>query len=74
MPGAAEVEWVIYTLNFKKVADKSVTLGAAGIVTVDLIDNWGKPLSNGLYYLKVTVDRTGPGGKTEKLHKIIVRR
>ena len=74
MPGPSTVNWVLYTLSFKKIAGKESVLTAPGTLTVALKDKWGEDLPNGLYYLKVTVDEAGPGGKDEKLYKIMVLR
>lgn len=44
----------IYTVAFKLVAEKTIPAVPHGVtVTLDMIDSWGEPLANGLYYVEV---------------------
>lgn len=57
---AGDVKVQIYTLSFRKVTDlvvRNVQPGTA--ITVDLLDKAGARLSNGLYYLTVTLPDSG---------------
>jgi hypothetical protein len=48
----------VFTLSFRKVCDQTVDNLAPGIKTlpIPLVGNDGQPLSNGLYYVVVTVN------------------
>jgi len=51
----------IFTAAYRKVVTKTYPPTSAGtVLTLDLVDDWGKPLGNGLYYLRVTT----PSGKS----------
>lgn len=52
----AWVEMKVFTTGFRKVKDKTLENVAAGInnLPLDLNDDWGKPLANGLYYVVLT--------------------
>lgn len=55
--GSEDVRVEIFTLGFRKVLDEPFQDVPAGKpVTVQLKDQWGTPLANGLYYVMVTVD------------------
>jgi len=48
----------LYTPSFKLVATKrfpSVLVGQ--VLLVDLVDDWGQPLANGLYYVSVATKK-----------------
>lgn len=45
------VKLKIYTLAFRKVADKNLVLPAGPDPVILLTDSWGNQLANGLYYL-----------------------
>jgi len=48
----------IYTSGYKLVATKRFPSVPAGqIVAMDLVDDWGQNLGNGVYYLAVIVGR-----------------
>ncbi len=52
-------------MAFKRVAEKTFLNVPRGItVTLDMIDSWGEPLANGLYYVVV---ETKKGKATAKL-------
>jgi hypothetical protein len=49
-----EVHLKIFTLAFRKVVDRDVTQWNQGVNGVlNLTDDWGRPLANGLYYLVI---------------------
>jgi hypothetical protein len=52
---APRVEIKIFTTAFRMVREMSLANAPAGInqVTLDLLDKWGAPLANGLYYVVV---------------------
>jgi hypothetical protein len=55
--GMTDVRVEIFTSAFRKVLDETFASVPPGVaVTVELKDNWGKPLADGLYYVVVTVD------------------
>ena len=60
------VKLKIFTTAFRKILEKNLTAAGAGVqtFTVDLDDNLGAPLANGLYYLVV---QTPQGRFIEKL-------
>ncbi len=43
----------LYTLAFRKVLDTQFNSSSGAVWDVDLTDNWGSPLANGLYYLVI---------------------
>jgi len=56
--GSQDVTVCLYTAGYKLVATKrfaNVPLGE--LVGVDLVDDWGQSLGNGVYYVSVTVGR-----------------
>lgn len=56
--GTSDVTVRIFTVSFKQVAEKTYQNVPSGdIVTLDLIDKWGQPLANGLYYVEVTTKK-----------------
>ena len=54
--GIEDIHIVIFTASFRKVLDIHRTLSGGEAVVVELKDNWGHPLADGLYYVLVTVD------------------
>ncbi|HTC21129.1 MAG TPA: hypothetical protein VK859_09795, partial [bacterium] len=55
--GTADVRIEIFTLGFRKVQDHIYSNIPDGTpVVVELVDRFGTPLANGLYYVVVTVD------------------
>jgi hypothetical protein len=55
--GMQDVRVEIFTLAFRRVLDESFASVPPGVaVTVELKDNWGQPLADGLYYVVVTLD------------------
>jgi hypothetical protein len=56
--GFSNVRVEVFTLAFRKVGDKTFTNIPSGqAVTLTLIDRWGSPLANGVYYLVVTTSK-----------------
>jgi hypothetical protein len=56
--GVQDVTVCIYSAGYKLVATKRFpSIPAGQIVAVDLVDDWGQSLGNGVYYLVVTVGR-----------------
>ena len=55
----------IYTLTSRKVFDRDISQIPVGVdVLLELKDNWGTPLANGLYYV---VTETSQGRRIQKL-------
>lgn len=54
--GGEWAEMKLYTTAFRLVKDKKIENLPAGTnkLLLDLNDDWGKPLANGLYYLVLT--------------------
>ena len=62
--GAVTVRVEVFTLAFRKVQDKTYnTLPSGTAVTLSLTGREGNPLSNGLYYVVVTVNAQRSIGK-----------
>jgi len=66
--GSQLVTVQIFTAMFKPVAKKTFTVMAGDTVDVALVDDWGQPLGNGLFYLCVTV------GNSRKTTSLIIER
>jgi len=62
--GPSTVKVQLYTASFKLVLTKDFpnTLSGAA-VDLALVDTWGQPLGNGLYYVVVTVGGSKATGK-----------
>jgi hypothetical protein len=66
------VDWSLFTLSFRKILDNNQPLSGTNTAIVwNLADGSGKPVSNGLYYLRVQV--TG-AVKATKILKLLVLR
>jgi hypothetical protein len=53
-PGMSGITIKVYTSNWKPVLKKEFPPMLSGqTVRVDLIDDWGEPLSGGVYYVRV---------------------
>ncbi len=64
-PGVSNVRVEVYTIAFRKVQDTTYLSVPSGTgVALNLVNEWGNPLANGLYYLEVT---TKSGKSTSKL-------
>ena len=62
-----QVDWVkvrVFTTAFRKVKEKTYNNVSAGLgnLTLDLSDNWGAPLANGIYFVLITT----PDSKFER--------
>jgi hypothetical protein len=56
--GSRDVTVCLYTAGYKLVATKRFPSVPSGeLVGVDLVDDWGQSLGNGVYYVSVTVGR-----------------
>jgi hypothetical protein len=56
--GVQDVTDCLYSAGNKLVATKRFPAVPSGqVVAVDLVDDWGQSLGNGVYYLAVTVGR-----------------
>ncbi len=54
----SEVKVQVLTTNYRKIRDLIVPrVPASGKVVLSVVDNWGAPLSNGLYFVRVTTVR-----------------
>jgi len=63
-PGVSNVKVQLFSSAFKLVLTKEYPAVLSGTaVDLDLVDTWGEPLGNGLYYVVVTVDRKKATGK-----------
>jgi hypothetical protein len=67
--GSAEVEMDVFTSNFRKVLTRSFQATGYSQWQWDLRDQWGNPVANGLYYIRVHVDASNP---TTKIFKVLV--
>ncbi len=55
IPYGGNVQVVVYTLAFRKVIHMNLSQQVpGGVVVLSLTDDWGKPISDGLYYVVVT--------------------
>lgn len=73
-PFNTQVRMTGYTTTFKKVLEKNFTHpGGTAFFLLDLIDIWGDPLPNGVFYLKVEL-MDPSGRKYAKTLTLIVRR
>jgi hypothetical protein len=60
----------VFTLVFRLVLDEEIPPSPQGSdPTLDLVDNWGTPLANGLYYLAVE-----PKGGKRSIGKLLILR
>jgi hypothetical protein len=67
--GTQNVTVQIFTAMFKPVATKSFPNVPAGeTVSMDLVDDWGQPLGNDVYYITVTV------GTSKKTTTLVIAR
>jgi hypothetical protein len=57
LSGTVSVKISIYTLAFRKVREESLggVTASSGIV-LNLVDQWGNPLANGLYYVVIEAE------------------
>jgi hypothetical protein len=62
----------VYSVALRRILEEERTLSVDEVVEWDLIDRWGKPVANGLYYLRLEVETAS--GKVERLWKVIVAR
>ena len=69
VPGTSEVNMDVFTAAFRKVVSRSVQVTGETTLEWDLRDNWGKPVANGLYYVRVQVNGIQP---TVKILKVLV--
>jgi hypothetical protein len=65
------VELTIYTVAFRKVFQARQTIDGACTVHWNLKDQWGSPMANGFYYLKI---RISGATNLEMIQKLIVVR
>ena len=70
VPGAATVNWSVFTTAFRKVNEGMVSLGGDATFQWDLKDKTEKPVANGLYYLRL--EATGSFGTVKKIFKILI--
>ncbi len=56
----SDIHIQVFTVSYRKVRDLVIPRVLPGTqVTLTLLDKWGKPLSNGLYYVMVDSPRSG---------------
>ncbi len=52
-----EVKVQVYTVNYRKIQDFTVSrVPAGGSIGLETVGKWGKPLANGLYFIKVNAN------------------
>ena len=67
-PAGSTATWTIYTLGFRKIYGQSQPIpGNYGTLSWDLLDKWGVPVSNGLYYIRVNVLGLDSGSRIVKV-------
>jgi hypothetical protein len=69
--GPLEMKWAVFTVAFRKVMEESRSIDGTGEIHWDLKETWGKPVANGLYYVRI--DIVGKE-KMSKILKVIVNR
>lgn len=63
-PGMEDVRVQLYSSNFKLVLTKDFdNIPGGTALDLDLVDTWGEPMANGLYYVVVTVGGSKATGK-----------
>lgn len=71
-PTDSTAHWTVYTTAFRKVYDHSQSIpGNNGILSWALVDTWGSPVANGVYYVRVQV--TGLTPATKVLKVLVIR-
>jgi hypothetical protein len=72
VPAVSTVKWAIFTVSYRKIMNGSeVVSGSRARLVWDLKDDWGRPVSNGLYFMSVEI--TG-SMNDKKIWKIMVAR
>lgn len=72
VPTGSRVQWTVLSTAFRRIKSGSQDLsGNYGKITWDLLDTWGTPVSNGLYYLRVQV--LGRATQTRVLKVLVLR-
>jgi hypothetical protein len=72
VPLGSTVEWSVFTTSFRKILDVSNPVSGNNTNIVwDLNDDWGEPVANGLYYIRIVISGSE---KTSKIIKFIVLR
>ena len=67
-PTGSTATWTVYTLGFRKIYGQSQPIpGNYGTLSWDLLDKWGVPVSNGLYYIRVNVLGLDSGSRIVKV-------
>ncbi len=66
--GLSDVKIQIFTIAFRKVQEKVYPSQVWGLIPIQLVDIWNKPLASGLYYVVVI---TNEGRSVAKL--LIIR-
>jgi hypothetical protein len=69
VPGDSEVKVTVYTIAFRKVFERTLHVAKSTDFTWDMRDQWGSPVANGLYYVRVQI--TGPV-PTTKMMKLLI--
>jgi uncharacterized repeat protein (TIGR01451 family) len=71
VPGPSNVEMTVYTTAFRKVFVKTIPVASNANLVWDMRDQWGTPIANGLYYVRIRV--TGPA-PTVRIQKLLINR
>jgi len=71
LPQPSLVQLGIFTTAFRKIYDRHLTLLGQNILDWDLRDQWGAPVANGLYYLRIQV--TGPQPAVRVFKILVIR-
>jgi hypothetical protein len=61
------MKWAVYTVAFRKIYEETRRVTSNGTVVWNLTDRWGKPVANGLYYIRVEISGSQPGKNILKL-------
>lgn len=69
VPGTTVVKWSVFTLSFRKIVGGEITITNNGVIVWDLKDQYGKQVSDGLYYLRIEMDGLQ---SMDKIYKILI--
>lgn len=69
VPGTTVVKWSVFTLSFRKIVGGEIQITNNGVIVWDLKDQYGKQVSDGLYYLRVEMDGLQ---SMDKIYKILI--
>ncbi len=71
-PTGSTVHWTVYTTAFRKVYDQTQAIPGNNIIlSWPMVDTWGTPVANGVYYVRVQV--TGLASASQILKVLVIR-